>query len=342
MTSENRIYPIFLPHAGCPFQCVYCNQNAVTSSSFGDSPLFSFQEQFRRLIEDAQQQNISGEIAFYGGTFTALPLPMLRDILESVSPWVRKGVFTGIRFSTRPDGISPPVCSFLKRYPVRTVELGVQSFSDKVLLKSCRGYKAETVHRAISLVKANGWSLGLQLMAGLPGDTRERFTDSVAEAIRVRPSLLRIYPTLVLQGTLLAQWYRQGIYRPLSLEEAIDWCTTAYDACLQADIPLARLGLHADPELEKPGTVLAGPHHPALGYLVRVRWWRNRIDEAIAGLGPISGPLTIRVPERSISEIIGPGRSNMIYWKNRWRLERIQIEREKDRAPQQFQVNIGC
>jgi histone acetyltransferase (RNA polymerase elongator complex component) len=341
MTPKTTIYPIFLLHAGCPFQCVYCNQHAVISADSQSSLLFSFREQLSRLTKNIQRNALPGEIAFYGGTFTALPIHVLQNILDTVSPWVQDGKFTSIRFSTRPDTITSTICSFLEKYPVATVELGVQSFSNEVLLKIRRGYTSETVYRAIALIKEKGWALGLQLMVGLPGDTQQRFLESVSKAIASQPSFVRLYPTLVLKKTLLAQWYQQGFYDPLDLEKTITWCVAAYDACLRANIPVARLGLHADPQLEEPGTILAGPYHPALGYLVRVRWWRDRIDQAIGRSRPISGQLILRVPKRSTSEVLGPHRSNLTYWKHKYHLKTIQVKGETGWPPGHFECIHG-
>jgi histone acetyltransferase (RNA polymerase elongator complex component) len=342
MASKNIIYPIFLPHAGCPFQCVYCNQRAVTSvPSHAATPagiLSSFKEQFTRILGHARVKENPGELAFYGGTFTALPPEVIETILESVTPLVGRGVFSGIRFSTRPDGITQNICSLLKNYPVTTIELGVQSLADEVLILSRRGYCFETVENAVVLVHKHGWQLGLQLMMGLPGDSQTRFMDSVTKAVGFRPGFVRIYPTLVLAGTLLADWYRTGAFTPLSLDEAVSWCVPAYEVLFQEQIPIARLGLHPDPELQKPGTVLAGPYHPAFGYLVRVRWWRDRVDRCVlAHHGLIQGrELTLWVADRSLSEVVGPAKSNVKYWMEMWGLKGVNVEVKTSRASSLF------
>lgn len=332
MNSKRKIYPVFLPHAGCPFQCVYCNQHAVTASFSGQVPqpedlVACFDWMFTPLLDQALAGAAPGEIAFYGGTFTALPVPTLKALLERVTPWVQEGVFTGIRFSTRPDCMSREVCALLEDYPVRTVELGVQSLSKVVLQESRRGYGVEVVERAAALVHDHGWQLGVQLMLGLPGDSRESFLASVAKAVEFRPHLMRLYPTLVLEGTLLAEWHRAGKFRPLTLDEAVEWCASAYDILLNARIPIARLGLHGDPELEKPGRILAGPYHPAFGYLVRVRRWRESIDRVLGGEAERrhAGLLVLDVPKDQLSEVIGPGQSNLRHWREKYGLDRVRV-----------------
>ncbi len=347
MTHKNVIYPIFLPHAGCPFQCVYCNQRAVTSSpSYAASAsgiIALFHEQFGQLLEHAREKHPPGELAFYGGTFTALPSEVIEAILESASPWVHSGVFSGIRLSTRPDGITDEICSLLRNYPVKTIELGVQSLVDEVLIQSRRGYSIAAVERAAALVREQGWRQGLQLMLGLPGDSRVRFLDSIAAAIQLRPDFVRIYPTLVLADTPLARWFREGSYVPLALDEAIAWCVPAYELLSQADIPIARLGLHPDPELQKPGTVLAGPYHPAFGYLVRAHWWRERVDRHLQVSHELlqGSELTLWVAERYLSEVIGPGKSNFRHWQEKWGVKTVTVKGRADQLPGDFETFLN-
>ena len=342
MSHRKRIYPVFLAHAGCPFQCVYCNQRTVTCrapATDADAGVVPrFQAQFSRLLEDARKQCRPGELAFYGGTFTALPPAVIGEILDVAEPWVRAGVFSGLRFSTRPDGISGEICARLSPYPVETIELGVQSLVDEVLEISRRGYSSERVKCAVELIRKQGWRLGLQLMLGLPGDSSARFAETVARALALKPDFVRIYPTLVVTGTELAEWYRSGSYVPLSLAEAVSWCVPAYEIFHQARIPVARLGLHPDPELQKAGTVVAGPYHPAFGYLVRVEWWKMRVDRYLESHdGQIAGKaMTLCIADRSLSEVIGPAHSNIRYWLEKWHLAEAKVKGRADQPPAEF------
>ncbi len=325
MPPKHDIYPVFLPHAGCPFQCIYCNQHAVAGASHSPDPVSQAATALGRYGELIGRTGRAGEIAFYGGTFTALPRPVLERILEMAAGYVSQGIFTGIRFSTRPDCLESDTCRVLSGFPVRTVELGVQSLSDEVLARSGRGYTAEVVFRAAEQVRNHGWSLGIQLMAGLPGDSAATFSASVRRAIEIGPDFFRFYPTLVVEGTRLAALFRDGAYRPLDLEDAIGWVASAYDMAVNAAIPVIRMGLHSDPALQEPGVILGGPFHPAFGYLVRCRWWKDRIDRELALSPPPAGAdLLLRVEPRSISEIVGPGRSNISYWKTTWKLRDIR------------------
>lgn len=330
MDSRTTIYPIFLPHAGCPFQCVYCNQNAVTGLPSGDAcekRLAVSEQSIRNLAEQAERHSRPGEIAFYGGTFTALPETTMTSLLQCAGAHVSAGRFSGIRFSTRPDCLSADVCALLSRYPVQTVELGVQSLCDDVLVRSRRGYSADCVREAVKRTRAGGWSLGIQLMPGLPGDDPDRFRMTVAETVALRPDFVRLYPTVVLHGTVLAQWFRKGEYMPLSLDDAVSWCAEACGAFDAAGIRIARMGLHADRELLKSGSIVAGPFHPAFGYLVRVRRWRDRIDACLRDTMKTGAQkVALTVPAAAISEVVGPGRSNVTYWKEKWRIGTLSVK----------------
>ena len=314
------IYPVFLPHAGCPFQCVYCNQRVTVSSGASHGALAEFVRS--RLVDFAARvrgSGVSGEIAFYGGTFTALPCELVEEILADTSAFVNQGIFTGVRFSTRPDCLDVHVADMLSKYPVRTVELGVQSMSDLVLKKCGRGYGAEAVLDAAKRIKFKGWALGVQLMAGLPGDNPEIFMESVRKAIEIGADFLRIYPALVLEGTALAQSFKEGRYVPLSLDEAVALVAPAYDLALRAGAPIIRMGLQADQALEKPGVILAGPYHPAFGCLVKSRWWQDRVDRHLAALDRRpSDELVIGVAPSRVSDAIGHRKSNLLHWKTRW------------------------
>jgi histone acetyltransferase (RNA polymerase elongator complex component) len=347
------IYPVFLPQQGCPFRCVYCNQHAVTGlpervpSDAVTHGVKAVAEHGRRALETGRP----GEIAFYGGTFTALDRESLRALLREAASWKDRGAFTGIRFSTRPDALEGDVLDLLAEYPVRTVEIGAQSLDDAVLEASRRGYDAARVTAACRAVREWGRRLGLQLMVGLPTETEDRWRRSVLRVVELAPDFVRLYPTLVLSGTTLARWYRDGRYRPLELEEAVDRCAWAADRFDAAGISIARMGLHPDPALDAPGAVLSGPRHPAFGHLVRSRQWRRRVDAALeraaarwnggsqAGQGdaePSPASLEVHAPPRRLSEVMGPLRSNVSHWKDRWGFRQVWVQ-EADAFRVRFQ-----
>jgi histone acetyltransferase (RNA polymerase elongator complex component) len=169
-------------------------------------------------------------------------------------------------------------------------------------------------------------------MPGLPGDTQGTFIESMRRVIEIAPDFLRIYPTLVLEGTALADSYREGSYTPLDLDEAVTWVATAYASALRAGIRVIRMGLHSDPSLEKDGVIVAGPYHPAFGHLVRARWWRDRVDQELASFAELAGAeFGLRVPSRLVSEVIGHRRSNLRHWKSRWGIS-VKVTGDTDLA----------
>jgi histone acetyltransferase (RNA polymerase elongator complex component) len=328
MRQRPPVYPVFLPYAGCPFQCIYCDQHAVSAVD-SQQPLFEQAvSQMASLAKHVRTGGRPGEIAFYGGTFTALPHDLLTRLLDRAAGYVSEALFTGIRCSTRPDCLHQQVLTLLSNYPVTTVELGVQSFSDTVLHHSRRGYTRQQALEACTLVHQNHWDLGVQLMVGLPSDTPQQFLATVHETIGVCPRFVRLYPVLVFPGTELAKWTACGQYAPLTVEQAVGWCVPAFDACARAGVPIVRLGLLISGSVDPGSTIVAGPWHPAFGQLVRSAWWRRRIDEALEQANqPLEGySLTVRVGRRQVSDALGSKRQNLTHWRNRWGLNQVRAE----------------
>jgi histone acetyltransferase (RNA polymerase elongator complex component) len=274
-SRKNLIIPVFIPHAGCPHTCVFCNQNKISGSA--QAP--SHREVSEYLAGHLSPATEHAVIAFYGGSFTGLPAEEQAGYLDTANEFVRKGHATGIRLSTRPDMLDGEKIRYLINRGVRTVELGVQSMDDSVLVLSGRGHMASDSVRAAGLVKSSGLELGIQLMAGLPGDTAEKFIDTVKQVIEIGPSFVRIYPALVVDGSPLATLWRRGEYVPLELDEAVSLCAQAVKLFRQAGIKVARLGLQPGRELED--SLLAGPYHPAFGHLVESALAFERMEAAI-------------------------------------------------------------
>ncbi|MEK6589786.1 MAG: radical SAM protein [Nitrospinota bacterium] len=267
------IIPIFIPYSGCPFRCIFCNQKRIAGEGSGVDI-----EDIKKTVDTwLSQSDLKNpryktakdrQIAFYGGTFTALPLEKQEAILSSVSRYLEDGVVDTVRVSTRPDRISPENLAMLKRYRVRTVELGVQSMDSRVLSLSERGYSADDVRNACSLLKRYGFHMGIQIMTGLPGDTWNASLSTVDEVIKLRPDFVRIYPTIVIKNTRLADLYLSGSYKPLSLEDAVMLCKILLMKLEFNNIPVIRIGLQPTPSLVERDVILGGPFHPALRQLV--------------------------------------------------------------------------
>lgn len=298
-----------MPQLGCPHACVYCNQRAVSGAEAAPG-----EEQLDQEIRQGIRRAGAGlELAFYGGSFTAIHWPVQRMLLETAQPYLRRGELASIRVSTRPDCVEEPALRRLLPYGVKTVELGVQSMDDGVLARSGRGHTAEDSARAAVRVKRMGFSLGLQSMVGLPGAAREESGETARRIAALRPDFVRIYPVLVLRSSPLAQRYRSGRYRPLTLEDAVERSADALAVYRQAGIPVIRIGLQETEGLR--GQVLAGPYHPALGEMVYARLWRRKMERMLQPLARDSR-VVILPPARLLSQALGQRRDNL-YWLRR-------------------------
>lgn len=258
-------------------------------------------------------------MAFYGGSFTALPLSLQAELLEAVRPFLETGRVHSVRLSTRPDALDEEVLGLLGRSGVKTVELGVQSLDAKVLKLSRRGYEPEVVPRALRLLKGAGFEVGVQLMLGLPGDTPQKFLQTVEETLGLRPHFVRLYPTLVIKGTVLERWFHRGLYRPLELEEAVQLAAEAVKAFEGAGIEVVRMGLQVTEELQQ--SLVAGPYHPAFGQLVRSRLLYERA-RALLERGNLR-KARFRVAAADLASFYGQHRQNWWKLKEEFALEEL-------------------
>ena len=302
------IIPFFIPHAGCPHQCVFCDQRNITGKQAPPQPS-SVPSTISRYLRDLTGSG-PVQVAFYGGSFTALPFELQQAYLEPVQPFIGSGAISGIRLSTRPDGITTGILAMLKRYHAGTIELGVQSMDDNVLRLSGRGHTAADTVQAVRLLREQGFRIGLQLMPGLPGDAAATFLSTVEQVIGLNPDFVRIYPALVIKDTPLAVLYRTGRYAPLTLDAAVTLCREALDRFEEAGIEVIRIGLQATGGLESPGTIVAGPFHPAFRQLVEASRFLIRMERCLPP-GNASGSITFRVNPADLSSAIGQNRQNI-------------------------------
>lgn len=279
--KQKRI-SIFVANLGCPHDCAFCNQEKITGKAKNYYPtILEVEKSIEDQIVTIDLSKSEVEIAFFGGSFTGLPRDYQAELLDLASRYVGDYKLAGIRFSTRPDYINEEIIKFLSAYPIASIELGVQSFDQAVLDAAGRGHSVADVTRAIRLIKEAGYDLGIQLMAGLPHDRQESFLASVDQAIRLEADFLRIYPCLVLAGTDLADWYLAGSYQPWTLGETVKILAMALAKLIEEDIPVIRIGLQESEDLQKPGNVLAGPHHPNIRQMVEGDYFRHKLEEII-------------------------------------------------------------
>ena len=290
MNSAARkvIVPFFIAHRGCPHRCVFCDQRRISGADGRLPAQGELLEQIRRYRESSGRSTV--EVAFYGGSFTLLPLSHQQSLLEPLQPLLDSGEVSAIRLSTRPDAITANIITLLRHYRVTLVELGIQSLDDAVLAASGRGHTADDTSRACSLLREAGIAVGVQLMPGLPGDSPAGALRSLEGVLAMKPACLRVYPTLVIEGTELACRYRRGEYAPLSLDEAVSLGARHLHAALRADVPVIRMGLQATDLLAGPEGVLAGPYHPAFRSLVESKLM---LDLLLQLVGNGRGPATV-------------------------------------------------
>ena len=284
-----RIHPVFLPFLGCPGQCVYCAQDKQTGTCASPD--------IRNILDRAQDtlallppctDGDARELAFYGGTFTSLPAGERAACLAFLRRLLDEGRITHARCSTRPDALDSAVLKELLRFGVSLVELGIQSFDDNALTLSRRGYSGSTAENGCRAVLEAGLELGIQLLPGMPGSTPDVFLSDVRRALALRPSCLRFYPCLVPEGTVLARWFREGSFRPWTLEETVRTLGQALNLAWQARVPVIRLAVAPEPSFDT--ALLAGPRHPALGALIQAEALLLAAEDALHRLG--------REPER--------------------------------------------
>ncbi len=298
---------LFVPHVGCPHQCSFCNQRHIAGKAM-TLTVKDVKAACERALQTMTVPPRQAEIAFFGGSFTAIPREYMVELLEAAYPYVKSGGFSGVRVSTRPDAISEDVLSLLGRYGVTTVELGAQSMDDEVLSRNGRGHTAAQVEIAARLIKNAGLFLGLQMMTGLPGDTDEGAWHTAQRLAALNPDCVRVYPTLVIEHTPLARQYRQGDYRPQTLDEAVALCSRLLVFFEEEQgIPVIRLGLHGESDMED--HCLAGPFHPAFREMCESRLLLERIKALLTNGDKRNA--TVFVHPSRLSQAIGQKKENI-------------------------------
>ena len=299
----------FVPMVGCPHRCSFCDQNSITGESGIPTP-----EEVDKTLKKAARElhgfSEKAEIAFFGGSFTMIPRELMLSLLAPAKKWIDRKAFSGIRISTRPDAIDEEVLSVLKEYGVTFIELGAQSCNNAVLEKNRRGHTFEDTQKAAQLIREAGFSLGLQMMTGMPGSTKEDDILTAARFAALKPDTMRIYPTLVLKNTLMAKWFEDGEYVPQTVEEAAAECAELLDIFELYKINVIRLGLHAEVSLEE--NLLGGPYHPAFREICESLRFRKKIAPMLTRLP--KGSYILKVAPSEVSKCSGQHRSNVEHW----------------------------
>jgi histone acetyltransferase (RNA polymerase elongator complex component) len=322
MAETPLIIPVFLPAMGCPERCLFCNLKTTPQGHPPPSSVRNFIEASLVGIPHGKKDR-EKQVAFYGGSFTAINKADQARYLKEVQPLLVSGLIDSIRISTRPDALDNETLSLLKQYHVKTVEIGVQSMMDDVLRLARRGHSAADTVDAVSRLKDKKFEVGLQLMIGLPCDTYDYFLQTLDRVIELKPDFVRIHPTLVLKGTPLEDLWRAGRYSPLSLDEAVQWLKKGILKLEKSSLQVARIGLQPTEELER--DYLAGPYHPALHQLIDSAIF---LDMAISLLqtSQKNGQALFLCHPKEVSNLRGQRNENILKLKKHFNLSQIFIE----------------
>ena len=322
MSARESIIPVFVPHLGCPNDCVFCNQRRISGSTAPATAV-----DVENAIKNAAALPRTGakrQLAFYGGSFTAIPTAEQESLLSAAYSHLLGGEIDSIRLSTRPDAIDAAVLARLRRYGVETIEIGAQSMDERVLLLAGRGHTAKDVENAARQIKEAGFRLILQMMTGLPGADDESSAETARRIIALEPDGVRIYPTVIVRDTALFDLWQAGRYAEHTVEDAVRVCARLLPMFEKAGIPVIRLGLNPTDELSG-GAAVGGAYHPALGELVKSRIMREKAEKLLAGTLPGSS-VTLGVNKSRISQMTGQHRCNMEYLSGKFSLKELKVK----------------
>ena len=325
MSARESIIPVFVPHLGCPNDCVFCNQRRISGEQLPAGP-----DTVKNAIENAAFLPAGGkrQLAFYGGSFTAIPVAQQEALLRVAKQYLDRGDISSIRLSTRPDAIDYEVLDRLRFYGVETIELGAQSLDDEVLILSGRGHTAEDVEKASRLIKSRDFKLILQMMTGLPGDTPEKDIETAKKIIALSPDGVRIYPTVIVRDTALYDMWQAGSYPEHTVEQAVQVCAELLPLFEEAGIPVIRLGLNPTDDLSG-GDAAGGAYHPALGEMVKSRIMLHKAEQLLEGMAP-GASIVLEVGKGKTSQMTGQKRCNVQQLSEKFALKELKVKENPD------------
>ena len=273
------------------------------------------------------------EIAFFGGSFTAIEKEKQEELLKVAYEYIENGKVESIRISTRPDAIDKEELKMLKKYKVKTIELGVQSANDYILKRANRGHTFADVKKASKMIRWNGFRLGHQMMVGLPESTRIDEINTAKALVKLKPKMIRIYPVLVVKNTKLEEEYNQGIYEPLSIVQAVEVCKDIVRIFANKNIDIIRIRLQNTDEITDPNNdkseVVAGPYHPAFRQLVESAMWYDAIVGKIKKLNVKVKEVEVTVNPIDANNVIGHKKENILKLKDTYDVDLI-LKQDED------------
>ena len=312
--KKQYIIPIFVPHLGCPNECTFCNQRKISGELKNVTPN-DVRDTIEYYLSSFKDNDTYKEVAFFGGSFTAIDPKEQESLLSAAYDYIKSKKIDGIRISTRPDCIDKHVLKRLKKYKVKTIELGVQSSNDYILKKCKRGHTFDDVKKASRLIRWNGFNLGHQMMVGLPESTELDELNTAKDLAKLKPKIVRIYPVLVIRGTELETEYKNGNYEPLTVEQAVERCKELCYFFAEKKINVIRIGLQNTDTICSPDSktseVVAGPYHDTFRQLVESSMYYDTIVKKIKKINTKVKEVEIRVNPQNINNVVGYKRQNI-------------------------------
>ena len=340
--KRQYIIPIFVPHLGCPNDCVFCNQKSIS----GEQRMITKEDVKKTIdfyLDNIRDKESKKEVAFFGGSFTGIEIEKQEEFLQTAYEYIKQEKIDSIRISTRPDYIDKKILKMLKKYKVETIELGVQSANDYILKRSQRGHTFEDVKKASKLIRWYGFKLGHQMMVGLPESTRLDEINTARELIKLKPKMVRIYPVLVIKNTKLEKDYMNEKYKPLTVVQAVEICKELVVMFKKKGIEIIRIGLQNTDTITDPkqsgSEVVAGPYHPAFRQLVESGLWYDTIVTKIKQLNVKVKKVEITVNPQDANNVIGHKRENIEKLKDMYSLDLI-VKQDKNIKPGKSEINV--
>ena len=340
--SEQYIIPIFVPHLGCPNDCTFCNQKSISGQTKQVTSK-DVKEIIEKYLKSFKDERLYKEVAFFGGSFTGIEKEKQVELLEAAYEFIKNKQIQSIRISTRPDYIDKEKLKLLKKYGVKTIELGVQSTNDYILKKCKRGHTFEDVKRASKLIRRHGFVLGHQMMIGLPESTKIDELNTAKDLVKLKPKIVRLYPVLVIKGTELEKEYQNGEYEPIPLLQAVERCKELYYFFTNKNINVIRMGLQntdiiSDPKNAK-SEVVAGPYHEAFGQLVEDSIWYDTILGKIKKFNVKVKEIEIKINPENINNVVGHKKENIKKLKDLYDVD-VKITQNKEIKPGKFEIKV--
>ncbi len=340
--KKEYIIPIFVPNLGCPNDCTFCNQKKISGQQTNVTAK-DVKETIEYYLQNFKDNSKYIEVAFFGGSFTGIDVEVQKELLETANKYILDGKVGSIRISTRPDYINKDILKMLKKYHVKTIELGVQSSNDYILRKSKRNHTFEDVIKASKLIRRYGFRLGHQMMIGLPESTELDEINTAKDLIKLKPKMVRIYPVLVIKGTELEYEFREGEYKPLTVEQAVERAKEATYLFRKKKIDVIRIGLQNTDEITDPkqdgSEVVAGPYHPAFRQLVEADMWYDSIAERIRNINTKVKEVEIVVNNEDINNVVGHKRENITKLKEFYDVD-VSVKQDEKLKPGKFEINV--